>query len=170
MPVYEQISPRYIPQTTTIITDGTERSTQPDLSECMPPTYSNHQASDRSNDSVMQPINVQNGLQLIDSTDTLKQSDPMIQNIGDDIQAADTTEIFEQKELTGDTQNDDNTADASPMTPSVLDPNLTMDTINSNDLNDGKVLGTQAVVDRGALITEIKQEAETLLQYSNGTD
>ena len=149
MPVYEQISPRYIPQTTTIITDGTERSTQPDLSECTP-TCSNHQASDLSNDSIMQPINVQNGLQLIDSTNTLKQSDPMIQNIGDDIQATDTTEIFEQKDLTGDTQNDDNTAGASPMTPSVLDPNLTMDTINSNDLNDGKVLGTQAVVDGGA--------------------
>ena len=145
MPVYEQISPRYVPQTTTIIIDGTEGSTQPDLNECMP-TCSNHQESNLPNDYIMQPINVQNDLQLIDST---KAFNRMIQNVSDttdDIQTADTTEIFEHKDLIDDTQNDDNTADASSMTH-VLHTNLTMDTINSNGLNDGKELDPQAVVD-----------------------
>lgn len=42
MPVYEQILPQYIPQTTTTITDETERSTQPAL-DASTPTCGNHQ-------------------------------------------------------------------------------------------------------------------------------
>ena len=172
MPVYEQISPRYIPQTITTIIDGTEGSTQPDLNECTP-TCSNHQVSDLPNYYIMQPIHVQNGLQLIDSTNNFKQSDPIIQNVSDttdDIQAADTTETFEHKDLIGDTQNDNNTADASPMIPSISHPNLALDTNNINNfngLNDGKELGTQAVVP-AASVTEIKHEAEAL--YTDDTD
>ena len=83
MPVYEQILPRNIPQTT--VFDGTKVNTQPGL-DASTSTCGNHvnQILSRSeNCYIDQPTHVQNGLQLIASTETLVHSDPIGQNVSD---------------------------------------------------------------------------------------
>ena len=150
MPVYEQISPRYIPQTTDTITciHATifEGSTQPDLDA------SNHQVSDQSNYYFIQPVHLQNDLEL---------TDHIIQNVN----TSDTTDAVEHNDPIGETSSVNDTADASPMRPNTLHLTLDIGIINnSNGLNDER---TQAVVS-AASVTEIKQEAEGLC--TNDTD
>ena len=153
MPVYAQISPRNIPQTTDAITciHATEfkGSTQPDLDA------SNHQVSDQSNYCFIQPVHVQNDLEL---------TDHIIQNV----KFSDTTDDsqpVEHNDPIDETSSVSDTADASPMTPNTLYMTLDIGIINNS--NDGKELGTQEVVSAESM-TEIKQEAEELC--TNDTD
>ena len=160
MPVYEQISPQYEPKTTATIASihatEFEGSTQPDLDA------SNHQASDQSNYYFIQPIYVQNDLEL---TDHIIQS-VNVSDTTDDIQPV------EHNNPIGETPSVNDTEDASPTKPSTSYPNLTLDIsiINHfNGLNDDQELGTQAVVG-GASVTEIKKDSETEVVDTNDTD
>ena len=155
MPVYEQISPQYIPQTIeTIIYTGIhatefEGSTQPDLDA------SNHQVSDQSNYYCIQSVHVQKDLEL---------TDHIIQNVN----VSDTTDDnqpVEYNDPIDETSSVNDSAGASPMTPSTL--HLTVDIGIINNSNDGKEVGTQAVVS-AASETEIKQEDKVL--YTDDTD
>ena len=87
MPVYEQILPRdKLQTTTTIIIDETKRNTLPGLDVCTSTCvnhHANHLISNSENRYIDQPMHVQNGLQLIDSTEMFEHSDPIGQNVYD---------------------------------------------------------------------------------------
>ena len=150
MPVYEQISPQCEPKTTATIASihatEFEGSTQPDLDA------SNHQASNQSNYYLIQPIHVQNDLEL---TDHIIQNFN-VRNTTDDIQPV------EHNDPIGETPSVNDTEDASPTKPSTSHTNLTLDISiinNSNGLNGDRELRTQEVVG-GASVTEIKKNSE----------
>ena len=141
MPVYEQILPRNIPQTTVI--DETKANTQPGLDASTSKCDDHHvnHLSRSENCYIDQPTHVQNGLQLVDTTKTFVHSGPIGQNV-----------------------NDTFFAEASTMTKSMsssFHPALTLDTNDDNKFPtfiDGKE-GTRAVL---ASATQIKQEAEVM--------
>ena len=155
MPVYEQISPQYIPQTTETVTytgihaTEFEGSTQPDLDA------SNHQVSDQSNYYFIQPVHIQNDIE---------RTDHIIQNV-DVSDTTDDNQPVEHNDAIGETSSVSDNADASPMAPNTL--HLTLDIGIINNANDGKELGTQAVVS-AASETEIKQEDKAL--YTEDTN
>ena len=158
MPVYAQISPRNIPQTTDTVTGihvtEFEGSTQPDLDA------SNHQVSDQSNYCYIQPVHVQKDIKL---------TDHIIQNV-DVSDTTDNSQPVEHNDSIDETSSVNDTTDASPMTPSTLHLTVDIGIINnSNGLNDSKEPGTQEVVS-AASETEIKQEADSEVLCTNDTD
>jgi hypothetical protein len=135
MPVYEQIPPRYVPQTNTTIIDEIERSTQQCL-DASDPTCDNHQANHLSNyyvqndfqllkhnDPTGQIVSDATGdTQLADTTKTFEHNDPtgqIVSDATDDTQLADTTKTFEHNDPTGqivsDATDDTQLADTTNM-------------------------------------------------------
>ena len=156
MPVYEQIPPQYIPQTTDTVAyihaTEFEVSTQPDLDA------SNHQVSDQSNYYCIQSVHVQNEL-----------TDHIIQNVNVS-STTDDNQPIEHNDPIFETSSGNDSADASPMTPNTLHLTLDIGIINnSNGLNDSKELGTQEV-ELVASMTEIKQEVDPEVLCTNDTD
>jgi hypothetical protein len=91
MPVYEQIPPRYVPQTTTTIIDEIERSTctQPGQHANTSTCQENHQ-SVLEKCHIDQPKRVQNDVN-VDPTEISEHSDHTGQSVSDTGEASTTT-------------------------------------------------------------------------------